>query len=357
MKGAWKAMARHGMSVPVLAVLLTLSAMTLSTMTLSTPALAGETLDRIRTDGFLRCGVVDLGSGLSTVDKEGKWTGFYTDICRAVAAAVTGDQNNVEFKPLSTSDRFDALRSGAVDMLSESSSWTLSRDGDGLTFATMYLYDGQGFLARHADRIATVADLAGKEVCVHGVEGSTMAMAQLKALDQERGLKLKIKGFQTVDGAFSAFFDGHCLAVSADVLVLAAMREKLAPEPDDHVILEEHISKHVLGPVLRQDDAQWADVVRWTIFAMIAAEELGVDAGNVVAMRENRREDIRLLLGVTGHVGRHLGLDRDWIFRIIRQVGNYGEVYNRNLGKVLKLERGPNAPWTQGGLLWAPSIR
>lgn len=320
-----------------------------------THAQVGSTLKQVQERGYVRCGVNDLGSPLASVDEDGQWQGFFVDLCRAVATAVTGDPASVDFVPVSDADGFDAVRNGGIDLLAQASTWTLPRDGQGLTFAALYLFDGQGFLVHRPSGVASVKELTGRKVCVRGQ--SSMAAANLTAIDRELGLNLEVLEYNSIDGAFRAFFDGQCDAVTADAMVLASMRRKLAAELKDYRILEERISKNPLAPVVRQDDPQWADIVRWVIFAMIGAEELGVDSGNVVAMRENDRREIKALLGQSVHPGAQLGLDREWIFRVVREVGNYGEVFERNLGKKLALDRGPNALWTKGGLLWAPPIR
>ena len=319
-------------------------------------ALAG-TLEVVQERGTLTCGVRDLGPALSALDEQGRWTGFYPEFCHAVAAAAIGDKDAVEFTVVSTADRFDAVREDAVDVLFDSSTWTFARDMRGLAFPTIFLFDGQSFMVRKSLNIDSLAALKGKTVCVTGKGGTTTNVGNLEDVNASQHLGIEIFALVTTRGSMTAFFDRQCDAVTADSLILASLRKSLAPDPEDYAILAELISKEPLGPVVRDDDPAWADVIRWIVFAMVSAEELGVTSVTVDRAREDGSAEAKRLLGAGQDFNVLAGLDRDWAYRVVKQVGNYGEVFDRTLGTTLGLERGLNALWRDGGLLWAPPVR
>ncbi|MBI1206262.1 MAG: transporter substrate-binding domain-containing protein [Azospirillum sp.] len=316
-----------------------------------------STLDTVKQRGVLRCGITENGRGLATLDENGRWVGFFPDFCRAVATATSGSTENLEFVNVSVGNRFDALREGAVDLLAEASTWTLGRDaGLKLSFAGLYFFDGQGFLVHTSLHAGHINQLHGASVCV---QTATTTVKNLADYDRLNNLGLKILAFETVEGTYAAFFSRQCQIVTDDSSALVSLRFTQAQDPAAYVLLPEIISKEPLSPVVRDDDPAWADIVRWVLFAMIAAEERGAHSGNVERVRDGSDPEMRRLLGREPGLGAVLGLDEDWGFRIIRDVGNYGEIFDRNLGQgsPLKLERGYNALWTKGGLLWAPPVR
>lgn len=319
----------------------------------ATEANAG-TLDRVKEDGLLRCGVRDLGAALSYINDDGRWAGFYPEICRAVASAVLGDADSVDFIVTSSDARFDELRDEEFDLLIESTTWTLSRDADGLDFLGLYLFDGQGFLTYKPAGYTKLAELKGKSVCI---ENHTTSIANLRDHSKENDLGFDIRPYNTMEGAFAAFFDRQCDAISTDVLVIASIRQLLAPNPADYDFLPERISKEPLAPVVRSGDDEWADVVQWVIYSLIAAEELGITKDNIETMKTSKSSEVRRLLGVEGDIGAKLGLDVDWAVRAIKQTGNFGELFDATLTKELGIKRGINDLWTRGGLIWAPPVR
>lgn len=320
---------------------------------LAQPAQA-STLDTVKEAGVLRCGVQELGPALSYISDNGSWAGFYPNICHAIAAAVLGDAEAVEFVITGSDDRFDNLREDAFDVLVESTTWTLGRDVDGLEFLPMYLFDGQGFLVFKPSGKTKLSDLNGSKICV---EGHTTSEGNLHDYAKANHTNWDIRPYGTMEGTFRAFFDHQCDAVSTDVFVIASFRAALAPNPADYVFLPERISKEPLSPVVRSDDAKWADVVRWVVNALIAAEELGITSDNLVDMSNSTNPETRRLLGLEGDIGKQLGLDARWAERAIRTAGNYGELYKKTLDAELNIERGINDQWTKGGLIWSPPIR
>ncbi len=313
-------------------------------------------LEQVRHRGAVICGVAPSLAGFSIPDKQGRWTGFDVDLCRALAAAIFDDPEKVQFVPLLSKDRFTALQTGEVDLLSRTSTWSMARDTAlGLNFTGINFYGGEGFMVRRKLGLNSALQLAGASVCVE--QGTT---TELNVADffRSHGLKYEIVAFKGSEETVDAYASGRCDAFAYDRAGLAIQRMKL-PAPPEHVILPETISKEPLGPAVRHGDDQWFDLVKWTLFAMVNAEELGVGQGNVAAMRSSERPDVRRLLGIEGDFGEALGLDRDWAYRILRHVGNYGESFERNLGRdsPLKIERGQNALWTRGGLQYAPPIR
>lgn len=324
---------------------------------LSGPAFAGPTLDKVKDQGTIVCGVSTGLAGFSLADSQGKFTGLDVDFCRALAAAVLGDANKVKFAPLSAQQRFTALQSGEVDLLSRNTTWTLQRDTQlGLDFAPTMYYDGQGFMVPKKLGVKSAKELNGATVCVQ--PGTT---TELNLADFFRANKMQFKPvvIEKLDEVESAFFSGRCDAYTTDASGLAATRVSKAPNPDDYVILPEIISKEPLAPAVRHGDNEWFDIVKWTVYALIEAEEKGVTSKNVDQMLKSDDPNVKRLLGVTPGMGKSLGLDEKWAYNAIKQVGNYGEIFDRNVGKnsPLKLERGLNDLWTRGGLQYAMPIR
>lgn len=323
----------------------------------SAPALAGKTLDAVRQRGELSCGVSTGIGGFSIVDSKGEWTGLTTDFCRAVAAAVLGDAGKVKFVPLTPQQRFAALQSGDIDLLATLATWTLTRDASlGLLYAGVYFYDGQGFLVAKSVGVKSARELDGASVCT--ASGTT---SELNLADYFHANKLTFKPvvFDSQNEARAAFFNGRCQALSADVSYLSSVRASDAPKPDDFVILPELISKEPLGPLVARDDLEWFSIVKWTLYVLIEAEEKGVTAANLDAMKASADPSIQRLLGVNGELGMKLGLDPTFAYRAIKKVGNYGEMFERNLGPKtpLRLERNLNDLWTRGGLMYAMPAR
>ncbi|MDJ1158667.1 amino acid ABC transporter substrate-binding protein [Chelatococcus sp. SYSU_G07232] len=336
---------------PLLALLATLSL-----MGAASTADAQTTLQKIRERGAVRCGASQGVAGFSIPDDKGVWSGFDIDFCRALAAAIFDDPDKTQFVPLSSKDRLTALQAGEIDVLSRTTSWTLQRDvALGLNFTAVAYYDGQGFMVRKSLGVKSAKELDGATVCIS--QGTTN---ELNAADffRKNKMKLEVVTFQEVVETVKAFEAGRCDVYTTDSSALFANRLKLA-KPDDYLVLPEVISKEPLGPWVRQGDDQWFDIVRWTLFVLVGAEELGVTRGNADAMRESDTPEVRRLLGVEGNFGEALGLTRDWGHRIIRRVGNYGEIFERNLGKGTRLAipRGYNELWTRGGLQYAPPVR
>lgn len=319
----------------------------------SSAAMAG-TLDTVKKKGFLQCGVSQGLAGFSSPDAKNNWSGIDVDVCRAVAAAVLGDASKVKYTPLSAKERFTALQSGEIDLLSRNTTWTLIRDTAlGLDFVGVTYYDGQGFMVPKKLGVKNAKDLDGATVCVQ-----TGTTTELNVADYFRAKKLKYKilVFEKNDEVVAAYDAGRCDVISTDQSGLYADRLKLK-KPEDHVILGDVISKEPLGPVVRHGDNQWADVVRWSLYAMLEAEELGVSSKNVEDMKKSDNPAIRRLLGVEGDAGKDLGLGTDWAVNIIKGVGNYGEIFARNLTDTLKIARGQNALWKDGGLQYPMPVR
>jgi len=318
---------------------------------------AGKTLDQIRQRGQLVCGVSTGVIGFSAADSRGRWSGLDVDVCRAIAAAVLGDANKVKYVPLNAEQRFTALQSGEVDLLSRNTTWTLTRDASlGLSFTAITYYDGQGFLVPKRLKLKSAAQLRGAEICV---QSGTTTEKNLGDYFKAQGVNIKPVVFENFEASIRAFFSGRCQAYTTDASALAFIRSKEARKPDDYQILPERISKEPLGPVVRRGDDEWFTIVKWVVFALIDAEEYGVTRGNIQALKASANPAIGRLLGSTEDSGRPLGLDRYWAARAVGAVGNYGEIFRRNVGadSPLKLARGLNALWTQGGLMYAPPIR
>lgn len=314
-------------------------------------------LEEVKKRKVVQCGVTMGVAGFSAPDSKGEWHGIEVDVCRAVAAAVLGDAKKVKFIPLSGQARFTALQSGEVDILSRVTTWTLSRDtSSGLNFGPTVFYDGQGFMVRRKDGVKKIKDLNGATICTQ--QGTT---SELNLADYFRANRIKMKPvvFESNDEVTQAFFKGRCDAFTNDASGLVAERSK-TKNPDDYMILEERISKEPLGPSVRHGDDQWFDIVKWSVYAMISAEEYGIDSKNVDSIKQKSKvPNVKRLLGVTAGNGAALGLDESWAYNIIKQVGNYGQIFERNIGSEspLKLERGLNALWKDGGLMYAPPIR
>lgn len=323
------------------------------------PAAAGPTVDTVKARDVLRCGVRGSLGGFSNIDENGEWTGLDVDFCRAIAAAVLGDGKKVEFIPLNAAARFPALQASEIDVLIRNTTWTFSRDTTlGVDFPAPIYYDGQGFLGRRSLGAKSLRDLKpGVRICF---TTSTTTEVNLINYAQSHGLSYTPVPFQSTDEAKAAFFTGRCELFTGDQSSLASIRTTEAPNPEDYIILSEVISKEPLGPVVRDGDPQWREIVQWVVFATLEAEEIGIDSSNVEALRAGTADPaLKAMLGATPGIGKGLGLDDSWAFRVIRQVGNYGQIFERNVGvnTALALERGLNALWTEGGLMYAPPLR
>jgi general L-amino acid transport system substrate-binding protein len=317
---------------------------------------SAQTLKAVRDKGALTCGVSRGLLGFSSVDEKGNWVGFDVDLCRAIAAAIFDDASRVSFVPLDATARFTALKSGDIDVLSRNSTWTMSRETTfGLIFAAVTYYDGQGFLVRKTLNVESALDLDGKSFCLQ-----TGTTGELNVADYFRANNMTYSPVElaSLEEILKAYDAGRCDVFATDVSQLHAERLKLA-KPDDHVILPDVISKEPLGPVVRQDDDQWFTVVKWTHFAMVNAEELGVSSKNIDRALQSDKPEVKRLVGTVGNFGEQVGLTNDWAARIVRQVGNYGEVFERNIGtkSPLGIPRGLNHLWTMGGIQYAPPIR
>ena len=324
---------------------------------LALPAHAGKTLDAVKARGQLVCGVNTSGPGFSNADSQGRWTGLDVDFCRAVAAAVLSDAGKVKFVPLNSQQRFSSLQAGEIDVLSRNSTWTLTRDASlGIVFAGINYFDGQGFMVPKKLKIDSAKKMNGATVCVQAGTTSEKNVADYFGAN---GMKYKPVVFDTAEAITSAFFAGRCQVYTTDMSDLAGARTK-APKADDYVILPQVISKEPLGPSVRRGDDEWFQIVRWTLFAMMEAEEDGLTQANVDEQKtSNKDPGVQRFLGVSEDTGKLLGLDPAWAYRIVKQVGNYGESFERNLGpkSPIGLPRGVNNLWTKGGLMYAPPIR
>jgi general L-amino acid transport system substrate-binding protein len=321
-----------------------------------TAAAAQSRLDTVRQRGVLLCGSNQGLAGFGIADAQGNWTGFDVELCRAVAAAIFDDPRKVRFIPLSAKDRFTALQSGDIDVLSRNTTWTMSRDTQlGFDFAAVTYYDGQAFMVRNKLAIASAKELNGASICV--AQGTTN---ELNVADYFRaaGWKYQVVTFATNEETIKAYESGRCDAITSDASVLASQRLVLAV-PAEHAVLPDIISKEPLGPVVRHGDNQWADIIRWTHLAMVNAEELGITRDNVDDMKKSTNPEIKRLLGTEGKFGEAIGVGNDWAYRIIKHVGNYGESFERNLGggSPLRTPRGLNALWNRGGLQYGIPVR
>lgn len=320
------------------------------------PGVAG-TVAEIKSRGYLNCGIGGIAVGQNFRDQYGRWQGFYPDFCRAIATATLGKASEVEFVSTEAQNWMDALRTGAIDVLIDGRTWTLSRDAStDLNFAGIYLYDGQGFLARASLGIRRLAEAGSARVCVAAGTTTEANLLDYKAAQQAR---FEPVIFQAWDESIAGIFKNRCDILTADRLLLVSARANRAERRDDFTLLPDVISREPLGPVVKAGDDQWFDLVKWVLFATIVAEEKGVTAANVESMRNSRDPEIRRLLGSDPGMGKFLGLDDGWAARVIASVGNYGEIFERNLGRgsSIGLDRGQNALWTQGGLIYAPPLR
>jgi general L-amino acid transport system substrate-binding protein len=320
-------------------------------------AYAGKDLDAVKARGNLICGVGTGLAGFYEADSQGKWKGLDVDICRAISAAVFGDSEKVKYVPLTAQQRFTALQSGEVDVLSNNTTWTLTRDTAlGFDFTGVTYYDGQGFMVSKKLGVKSGKELNGATVCV--APGTT---TELNLADYFRANKMTFKPvvIEKVEEIRAAFFSGRCDVYTTDASGLYATRVANAPHPEDYMILPEIISKEPLGPVVRHGDNQFGDIVRWVQYAMIEAEEYGITSKNVDEMLKSDNPTIKRILGVTPGMGKALGVDEKWVYNIVKLVGNYGEAFDRNVGpgSPLKIDRGLNKLWTQGGIQYAPPIR
>ncbi|APZ42699.1 amino acid ABC transporter substrate-binding protein [Acidihalobacter ferrooxydans] len=325
-------------------------------MSVAANAHAGKTFDSVKAKGYVQCGVGTGLPGFSSVDSKGQYTGLDVDVCRAVAAAMFGDANKVRYTPLTAKERFTALQSGEIDILSRNTTWTMTRDTSlGLTFAGVNYYDGQGFLVKKSLGVTSAKELAGATFCIQA--GTT---TELNLADYMRSHHMKYQAvtFDTSDATSKAFDNGRCDVLTSDQSQLYALRTQLK-NPEGAMVLPEVISKEPLGPVVRSDDTQWFNLVKWSLFAMKNAEWLGVTSKNVAEMKKSNNPNIQRLLGTSGEFGKMIGVSNAWAYDIISQVGNYGESFERNVGmeSPLKIKRGLNALWTQGGIQYAPPIR
>ena len=317
---------------------------------------SAQTLDRVKQRGTLSCGVNVGLAGFSAPDDKGNWTGFDVDYCRAIAAAVLGDATKVRFVPTTAKERFTALQSGEIDVLNRNTTWTLARDSSlGLSFVGTNYYDGQGLMVKTGLKVKSAKELDGATVCVQ-----TGTTTELNLADYFRVNKLAYKPvvFEKADEILQAYQAGRCDVYTTDASGLYAQRLQMQ-KPDEHIVLPEIISKEPLGPSVRQGESQWFTIVRWVHFALLNAEEAGITKGNVDKMLESTNPDVRRILGKEGEFGKGIGLANDWAFQIIKQVGNYGEIFDATVGagSRINIARGQNNLWTKGGLQYAPPIR
>jgi general L-amino acid transport system substrate-binding protein len=313
-------------------------------------------LDTVKSRGTLICGVSGELPGFSFVDKDGNYKGLDVEVCRAIAAAIFDNPDAVEFRNLNAKERFTALQTGEIDVLSRNTSWTISRDTSvGLEFAPVVFYDGQGIMVKKDSGIKTLNDLKDKAICT---QTGTTNEQNLADQMRKRGIPYKPVVFEDINTAYATYAEGRCQAVTSDRSQLLSRRTTL-PQPQNHVILNEVLSKEPLAPAVTNGDSRWHDVVKWSIYALINAEELGINSKNLTSFEKSNDPDIKRFLGKEGNLGEGLGLTNDFALRIVKHVGNYGEVYNRYLGAgtPLNLPRGQNNLWNKGGLLYSPPFR
>ncbi|GAB4090555.1 amino acid ABC transporter substrate-binding protein [Hydrogenophaga soli] len=324
----------------------------------SAPAFAGKTLDAIKARGQVVCGVNTGLAGFSAADSNGKWTGLDVDVCRAIAAATLGDAEKVKYVPLNAQQRFTALQSGEVDVLSRNTTFTLNRDGAlGLHMTAVTYYDGQGFMVPVKSKIKSAKQLKGQTVCV---QSGTTTEKNMTDYSKANGLNLKPVVFEKLEAAEGAYFSGRCVAYTTDASGLASTRNKVAKDPSEHVILPELISKEPLGPMVRRGDDEWFAIVKWVIYGLVESEEYGLTQANVLAEKAKSTDPVvQRITGATEDTGKNLGLDRDWMVRALQATGNYGEIFERNVGpkSALGLPRALNNQWKNGGLMYAFPVR
>ncbi|CAG9001295.1 MAG: Putative amino-acid ABC transporter-binding protein YhdW [Candidatus Celerinatantimonas neptuna] len=332
------------------------AAVAATTFILSASVYANSTLNDVKQKGYIQCGVSTGLPGFSNPDSKGHWEGIDVDVCRAVAAAVLGNADKVKYTPLTAKERFTALQSGEIDILSRNTTWTLTRDASlGLNFAGVNYYDGQGFMVNKNLGVKTAKDLDGAAICI---QSGTTTELNLADYFRSHGMKYTPVVFDTSDQTVKGFEAGRCDVLTSDQSQLYSLRIKLA-KPNEAIVLPDVISKEPLGPVVRQGDDQWFNIVKWSLFAMIDAEELGVSSSNVDQMLKSTNPSVKRLLGVDSHMGDMLGISNRWAYDIVKQVGNYGEIFKRDVGadSPLKISRGLNALWKDGGIQYAPPVR
>ena len=322
------------------------------------PAHAGKTLDAIKARGQVICGVNTGLAGFGAADSTGKWTGLDVDMCRAIAAATLGDAEKVKYVPLNAQQRFTALQSGEIDVLSRNTTFTLTRDASlGLEQTVVTYYDGQGFMVPVKSKIKSAKQLKGQTVCV---QSGTTTEKNLNDFSKAAGLNIKPVVFEQLDATENAYFTGRCIAYTTDASGLASTRNKVAKNPADHIILPELISKEPLGPMVRRGDDEWFSIVKWVIYGLIESEEYGITQANVDSLKTTSADPVvKRILGSSEDSGKLLGLDKEWMARAIKATGNYGEIFERNVGPTssLGLPRGVNNQWNKGGLMYAMPIR
>ena len=322
------------------------------------PAMAGKTVDAIKARGQLICGVNPSLPGFSAADSQGVWAGLDVDVCKAIAATLLGDASKVKWVPLNASQRFAVLQSGEIDILSRNTTWTLTRDASlGLHFTGVTYYDGQGFMVPSKGKIKSAKQLKGATVCV---QSGTTTEKNLSDFSKSNNLAIKPVVFDTQEATNKAYFAGRCQAYTTDASGLASVRNKEASKPEDHLILPELISKEPLGPSVRRGDDEFFAIAKWVVFALIEAEEYGVTQANVDQLKADSKDPVvQRILGTSEDTGKLLGLDKDWAYRAIKATGNYGEIFERNVGpkSALKLPRGANNLWSKGGFMYAPPVR
>jgi general L-amino acid transport system substrate-binding protein len=318
---------------------------------------AGKVLDGVKQKGVVTCGVHTGRAGFALADSAGNWSGLDVDYCRALAAAVLGSADKVKYVPTSGQTRITALQSGEIDVLARNTTWTYTRDASlGLFWVGINFYDGQAFIAKKKPGLASVKQLSGATICVDSGSTTEKNLAEYFASH-----KLQYKGvvFDQIEASQQAFISGRCQVYTGDYGNLAELKATRLKNPDDYVILPEIISKEPVGPAVHRGDDEWFAIARWTLFAMIEAEELGLSSANIDAQKASGGPDVKRFAGAGDDLGRFLGLDKEWSYRIVKQVGNYGEVYERNVGaqSKVKLPRGLNNLWTKGGLMYSPPLR
>ena len=321
------------------------------------PAMAGKTLDAIKQRGQLICGVNPSLPGFAAADSQGNWAGLDVDVCKAIAASILGDATKIKWVPLNASQRFAVLQAGEIDILSRNTTWTLTRDASlGLNFTGVTYYDGQGFMVPKKMKVSSAKQLKGATVCV---QSGTTTEKNLTDFSKANKLDIKPVVFEKLEAVNGAYFAGRCQAYTTDASGLASVRNKEAGNPDDHVILPDLISKEPLGPSVRRGDDEFFAIAKWVVFALIEAEEYGITQAKVDELKNSTDPVVGRILGTTEDTGKLLGLDKSWAANAIKAVGNYGEIFERNVGpkSALGMPRGNNNLWNKGGFMYAPPVR
>ncbi|WP_169568792.1 amino acid ABC transporter substrate-binding protein [Sneathiella limimaris] len=327
-----------------------------ATATLMAGAASAGTLDDVKAKGFIQCGVTTGLAGFAAPNDQGVWEGFDVDFCRSMSAAIFGDPDKVKYTPTTAKERFTALQSGEIDVLARNTTWTLTRDVNlGFEFVGVNYYDGQGFMVKKSLGVSSAKELDGARVCLQSGTTTELNLADYFAAE---GMKYDSVLFDTADEVRTAYLDDKCDVYTTDQSGLYAQRS-VVPNPDNHVVLPEVISKEPLGPLVRHGDNQWGDIARWVLNALINAEEMGITSANAADMKGSANPGIARLMGASGDLGEQLGLSNDWAYNIVSMVGNYGEIFEKHLGQgtPLKISRGLNAQWNKGGILYAPPAR